>query len=165
MVSGLTFDNEMSSQLWTSCTSAAAKELESSSEESVGESNADGRGTKSNNETNESLVDLSFEIFERIEEHYFGHLSLLHKEHMHSYNRGFIGGKEFWPETVDDVYNKNTYTISSFYQGDSTFDVWKEEYDSYLYLLVCRAQEEEEHGQLDLSSTEIEEDGLQGKVI
>lgn len=53
---------------------------------------------------------------------------------MQFYSSGFYRTVDWFPEMVDDVYNKNMYTISCFYHGDYSFDNWEEEYDSWLYV-------------------------------
>ena len=70
---------------------------------------------------------------------YLQRLALLHSEHMYFYERGFLNTEDFMPETVDDVYNKNMYSMSWFYDGCYPFDTWEDNYDHWLYdqVLYC----------------------------
>ena len=60
-------------------------------------------------------MDNSFKYFEEAEDNYLQDLTLQHNEHIEWCNKGFTKGMEFWNETVDDVYNRNTYSMSCFY--------------------------------------------------
>ena len=73
---------------------------------------------------------------------YLEKLAFLHSEHMYFYERGLLNNTDFMPETVDDVYNKNMYSLSWFYDGGYPFDTWEENYDQWLYEQVCVAMSE-----------------------
>lgn len=70
---------------------------------------------------------------------YFQRLALLHVEHMYLYECGLVRTEDFIPETVEDVYNKNMYNLSWFYEGYYPFDQWEENYEQWLYDQVCNA--------------------------
>lgn len=78
---------------------------------------------------------------QRVEDEYLQHLAFLHNEYMEWCREGYTEGSQFWPDTIDDVYNKNTYAMSSLYHGDYPFDNLEDEHDKYLYVQVCIAQE------------------------
>lgn len=113
------------------------------SAESVCGSNVHDFGTERLENNNGSLHDLGHEEFESSEEYYLKQLAEQHEEHERLLDAGFIGGSQFWPETADDKYNKNMYTMSCFYHGEYPFDSWEEEYDHYLYVEVSRVIDEE----------------------
>ena len=64
---------------------------------------------------------------------YWQRLALLHSEHMFFYELGLLNTKEFMPESVDDVYHNNMYSMSWFYEGCYPFDTWEDNYEQWLY--------------------------------
>ena len=134
----------MSSPQRPTCTSSSSQAFNFSwTQESVGESDPV-LSRSGSNELSDSVLDLSYLEFENAENCYLEELAFLHKEHMQLVSEGLICGSQFWPNTIDEVYNKNMYGISCFYFGDYPFDKWEEDYECYLYMLACRAKTDEE---------------------
>jgi len=135
----------MSTKQWKVSKLSLIPKWSSCGQESVGDNNHPAARTETYVDNNELVIDHSFDEFDKSESKYLEELALLHEEHLWNCNEGFISGKEFWPEAVEDVYNVNTYTMSCFYYGHYPFDLWEEEYDSYLYVQVCEAAAEDDH--------------------
>ena len=76
---------------------------------------------------------------------YLQRLALLYGELMYFYERGLLHTEDFMPETVDDVYNKNMYNLSWFYEGCYPFDTWEENYEQWLYDQVYNAMIERDY--------------------
>ena len=74
-----------------------------------------------------------FKEYEQELSTYLQRLALLHSEHMYFFERGLLNMQDFLPETMEDAYNKNLYSMSWFYKGCYPFDNWKDNYDHWLY--------------------------------
>lgn len=68
---------------------------------------------------------------------YLEHFVILYIEHMYYYELGIVGGKDFLPTTMVDVYNENRYCMSWFYSDCNASDQWETDYDNWLYEQVC----------------------------
>lgn len=73
-----------------------------------------------------------FEDYDMEHGMYLQRLAFLHSDHMYLYDHGCFANEDFLPETVEDVYNKNLYTMSWFYDGCYPFDSWEANYDNFL---------------------------------
>jgi hypothetical protein len=71
--------------------------------------------------------DLPFEASDVRFDEYLKTLALLHAEETEYFEPRML------PDTVDDAYYRNMYTISWFYDGHYPFDTWEDNYDQWLY--------------------------------
>ena len=74
-----------------------------------------------------------FEEYEQELSTYLQRLALLHRQHMYYVESGLLNEHNFFPETMEDVYNMNLYSMSWFYEGCYPFDTWEDNYDHWLY--------------------------------
>jgi hypothetical protein len=74
-----------------------------------------------------------FEEYEQQLSTYLQRLVLLHRQHMYFFESWLHHTQNFLPETMEDVYNKNLYSMSWFYEGCYPFDTWEDNYDHWLY--------------------------------
>lgn len=86
-----------------------------------------------------------FEDYDAQHGAYLQRLALLHSEHMFFYERGLLWNEDFMSESVDDVYHKNMYSMSWFYEGCYPFDTWEGNYEHWLYDQVLLAMIDGEH--------------------
>jgi hypothetical protein len=86
-----------------------------------------------------------FEEYDVEHAEYLQRLAVLHMEHMYLYDHGFFDTEDFMPESADDVYNNNVYSMSWFYHGCFPFDSWEENYENWLYDEVYLAMLAAEH--------------------
>lgn len=63
---------------------------------------------------------------------YFEGLAILHMNHMYLYDCGIVTTEDFMPDTVEELYNKNLYCMSWFYDSCYPFDSWEDKYDNWL---------------------------------
>jgi len=84
-----------------------------------------------------SYLQYPFEDYDQEHAEYLEHIVLQYTEHMYYFERGIIGGIDFLSNNVDDEYNQNMYCMSWFYGGCYPYDQWEENYDNWLYELVC----------------------------
>ena len=101
-----------------------------------------------------------FEEYEQELSNYLQWLALLHRVHMCFVESGLLNEHDFLPETMEDVYNANRYSMSWFYEGCYPFDTWEDNYDHWLYdqvfLAMTRADDlvpSWRHGTATLSSS------------
>jgi hypothetical protein len=78
---------------------------------------------------------------------------------MYFVESGLLNEHDFLPETMEDVYNTNLYSMSWFYEGCYPFDTWEDNYDHWLYDQVFLAMKRGDdlvpswrHGTATLSS-------------
>ena len=86
-----------------------------------------------------------FEDYDAQHAAYLQRLALLHSEHMFFYEHGLLCNEDFMTESVDDVYHKNMYSMSWFYEGCYPFDTWEDNYEHWLYDQVLLAMIDGEH--------------------
>lgn len=70
---------------------------------------------------------------------------LLHSEHMYFFKHGLLNMLDFLLDTMEDVYNKNLYSMSWFYEGCYPFDTWEDNYNHWLYDQVFFAMRHGDH--------------------
>lgn len=92
-----------------------------------------GLDVKSVGECNHPYEPSPFEDYDVQHVPYLQRLVLLHSEHMYLYERGLMNNQDFLPETVDDVYHKNMFSMSWFYEDCYPFDTCEDDYDHWLY--------------------------------
>jgi hypothetical protein len=106
--------------------------LRSMSDTTMSESGEDFSDGESVGECSYAYEPYPFEQYDLEFAEYFKGLDLLHLNHMYLYDHGIVATEDFMPETVGEVYNKNLYCMSWFYDGCYPFDSWEENYENWL---------------------------------